>query len=359
MIIILIFAGIGFLLAGLISYFMIQFIVKSSLKVGLTTVDAHKSDKPIIAEPGGLSILLSFIFAFSFVILLIVSLEKLIPELNLNLSFTTIPEGLELSLKDNPLVKGLVAILAITIAGLIGLIDDIFGITLKWRHKILLGFLPALPLMIFGVGNPTFDLPFLGIITLPIIYPFVIIPLATNFAFNSYNMVAGYNGLEAGMGIISFSSIFIVMIFFTSTIDPLVIILCGTILGSLLMFFIYNKYPAKILMGDVGTLMIGTALVVALVIGNIERLALGIFFLYVLNFMLFFVYRLTRQTQKLADIEVKKDKKVVLRPPCPYTVYWILPYYRNTTERENVFFLFMLQIIFCALAIGFFVISTT
>lgn len=351
MLIAIIFSVLGFILAGMITYLFIPFIIKSSEKVGLITVDAHKPDKPNIAEPGGLVILISFIFSFSFVILIIVALEQIISPLIL---------GFELNITTNNifLAEVLAGLLAITIAGLIGFIDDVFGIVLKWRHKILLGFLPAIPLMIIGVGEPTLDLPFLGPTSLPILYPFLIIPLATNFTFNSFNMVAGFNGLETGLGIISFSSIFLTILLFTTSINPLVLILSGTMLGTLLVFYSSNKFPAKILIGDVGTLTIGTALFVTLILGNIERLALGIFLLYFINFGLFFIYKFTGQTQKLAEIEVKIDKKVVLKPSNPYTVYWILPYYRETTEKGNVYFLFLVQGIFCVLAIVFFVIST-
>ncbi|MHA2363335.1 MAG: hypothetical protein ACXAC7_05220 [Candidatus Hodarchaeales archaeon] len=359
----LIFSLLGFLLAGFLCYLIIPFIIKSALNTGMTTIDAHKPNKPVIAEPGGLALLLSFVFAFSVVITIVVAIESLLdPSLSIDPEIydmvSSIDPNFGFNQIDSPLADLLGGLLAIVLAGLIGFVDDVFGINLKWRHKILLGFLPALPLIILKVGNPLVDVPFIGATPMPFIYPFLVIPLATNFAFNSYNMFAGYNGLETGMGIVSFATIFIVVTFFTVEIDPAIMLLSGTMLGALVVFFLFNKYPAKILIGDVGTLMIGTGLIVTIILGNIERLALGIFFLYFINFILFFKYRETGQTQKLADIK-EENGRIILQPPCPYTVYWILPYYRKITEKENVIFLIALQSLICFLTIIWFVISTS
>jgi UDP-N-acetylglucosamine--dolichyl-phosphate N-acetylglucosaminephosphotransferase len=65
----------------------------------------------------------------------------------------------------------------------------------------------ALPMMVINSGQSTMNLPIVGPMDLGILYPLLIVPLGIVGASNAYNMVAGYNGLEAGMGIIILSAL--------------------------------------------------------------------------------------------------------------------------------------------------------
>ena len=154
------------------------------------------------------------------------------------------------------------------------------------------------------------------------------------------------------MGIVSFVTVFMAS-FYVS--DARIMIFSATMIGALVVMFWYNKFPAKTLIGDTGTLMMGTALIVSIILANMERLAVGIFFLYLMNFLLFFVYLKTKQTKKLAEIHVADNGEVYLRPPCPYTVYWFFPFYRNLTEKQNVYLLIGLQVVFCFLGLLLFI----
>lgn len=333
----------GFSLGLLLCYLLMPFVMRSAKEAQMVTTDAHKPGKPEITEPGGLGALLAFIGSFSFIILVSVvfyyimldpTFYGLVPYLK-DKNFKTVITGFYTA-KD--VLLGV--LLSVVIAGLLGFLDDIFGITFKWRHKILLGFLPAIPLMILKVGTPSATIPFLGVFTFGLWYGLIIVPLETNFGFNSVNMLAGYNGLETGMGIVSFITVFLAALWVDNYI---IMVFTATIIGTLTVLFYFNKYPAKTLIGDSGTLFMGTALIVSIIVANMERLAIFVFLLYFLNFVLFFVYLKTKQTKKLADIKEAPDGKVYLKPPCPYAVYWILPYYKNITEKENVYILIGVQ----------------
>ncbi len=302
---------------------------KASLDRGITTIDAHKKDKPIIAEAGGLAPLLAFIFT---VLLLIFAWAYLIELDIFPFSQASIEEPLE------PLLAGM---LSVVIAGFIGFLDDVFKI--KWREKVLLGFLPAIPLMALEVGNSTVDLGPFGVLDLTFgglnLYSLVIIPLAINFAFNSFNMLAGLNGLEAGNGLISLVAILGISIIVD---DPVVALFTSSLIGGFLVLLKFNWYPAKILIGDTGTLTLGTGIIVALILGNMDRLAIGAFGLHFLNFVLFLFYLRTNQTAKLATIDDEQN----IVAPCPYTAYWIFPYYfKNIKERTNVVILLIIHTI--------------
>ncbi|MFX1251512.1 MAG: hypothetical protein ACFFCZ_07875 [Promethearchaeota archaeon] len=332
----------AFILSGAIVYVVVPGIIKSCKKHGLMTTDVHKPDKPEIAEPGGIAILIAFIFS----ILLIVLFQSIV---DLLLKYSPLDLILNPSVVTDTVTVNhvlLAAVLSVVIAGLIGFIDDVFKI--RWRTKIILGFLPALPLMVLQVGKTTIYIPIIGSVPFGILYPLFIVPLAVNFAFNSYNMLAGMNGMETGLGIISLATILI-----ATLLPPLlksehvnldVIIFVACLLGALVVFLRFNWTPAKILIGDSGTLTIGTAIYVALVIGNMEWLAVGIFAIYLLNFILFVVYVLTKQKAKLATV----DEQGKIIAPCPYTMYWILPYYlKGMTEKQNVLALYGVQIVMC------------
>ncbi|MFX0014285.1 MAG: hypothetical protein ACFFB2_07325 [Promethearchaeota archaeon] len=317
---ILVTAILALIISAIITRLLIPWVITSSLKQGITTVDAHKPNSPTIAEPGGMAPLLGFIFT----ILIIVFIWENI----------TLDSQIEIF---DPLLAGL---LSVVIAGLIGFLDDVFKI--RWRDKILLGFLPAIPLMALKVGTSRINLGF-GIIDFDIgyinLYSLIIIPLVVNFAFNSFNMLAGFNGLEAGNGTIS-----LVIILFIALVvgDPIVTLFVTALLGGFLILLMYNWYPAKVLIGDSGTLTLGTGIIVALIIGNMDRLAVGLFGLHFVNFVLFLLYIYTNQTAKIATV----DEKGNIIAPCPYTVYWILPYFlKEIGERKNVIIILLIHTI--------------
>jgi UDP-N-acetylglucosamine--dolichyl-phosphate N-acetylglucosaminephosphotransferase len=315
-------AVLALLISVIITQFVIPWVMKVSLTRGITTVDVHKKNCPTIPEPGGLAPLLGFIFT---ILIIIFFFEYL----NVN------SQGFE------PLLAG---VLSVVIAGLIGFLDDVFKI--RWRDKILLGFLPAIPLMALKVGTSTINVWIIGEIDLTIslpyignlsLYSLIFIPLAVNFAFNSFNMLAGFNGLEAGNGVISLAIILLLTLIVDNTVVSL---FAASLLGCYLVLLKYNWYPAKILIGDTGTLTLGTGIVVALIIANMDRLAIGLFGLHFINFLLFFLYLKTGQTAKIASID--EDGNIIA--PCPYTVYWFLPYFlKNIGERKNVLILLVIH----------------
>lgn len=338
---IVITAILAIIISVIITLILIPWVINSCLKQGITTVDAHKPNNPKIAEAGGLAPLLGFIFT----ILIIVFIWENIPWENI------MPQTQ--SEIFQPLLAGL---LSVVIAGFIGFLDDVFEI--QWRDKILLGFLPAIPLMALKVGTSRINfgftiidfgnlinLPYIGYINL---YSLIIIPLMVNFAFNSFNMLAGFNGLEAGNGTISLAIILIAALFVG---DAIVTLFVTSLLGGFLILLFYNWYPAKVLIGNSGTLTLGTGIVVALIIGNMERLAVGLFGLHFINFLLFFIYLFTHQTEKIATV----DDKGNIVAPCPYAAYWFFPYFlKNIGERKNVIILLLIHTI---IAVSILIIS--
>jgi len=93
--------------------------------------------------------------------------------------------------------------------------------------------------------------------------------------------LAGYNGLEAGQGIILLSSLAIVA-FFTGSSWLSVIALC--MVFSLVAFLIFNFCPAKVFPGDSLTYSIGGMIAILAILGNFEKIAIFFFIPYIIEF---------------------------------------------------------------------------
>ncbi len=225
---------------------------------GLTGKDMHKLDKREVAEAGGISILGGFILG----VFLYIAINTFYFQDQTNV----LP------------ILGLLGVLFF--ASLIGIVDDLLGwkrgLTKKVRIFMLV--FAAVPLMILNVGQSTI----MGI-NFGIFFPLVLVPLGVVGATSTFNFLAGYNGLETGQGIIMLLGLSIVT-FLTNQAWLSVIALC--MVASLIAFYTFNKYPAKIFPGDMMTYSIGALIACIAILGNIEKIALFFFIPYILEFIL-------------------------------------------------------------------------
>ena len=81
---------------------------------------------------------------------------------------------------------------------------------------------------------------------------------------NATNLIDGLDGLAVGMSAISSATLMVVSLM-VSDVNVTVILAC--LLGSCLGFYPYNRNPAKIFMGDVGSQLLGFVLSVTSLIG--------------------------------------------------------------------------------------------
>lgn len=75
---------------------------------------------------------------------------------------------------------------------------------------------------------------------------------------NAVNITDGLDGLAATQMITSFSALGLIA--YITEADINIILFCASFIGAILSFLWFNAYPAKIFMGDVGSLSIGSAL---------------------------------------------------------------------------------------------------
>lgn len=225
--------------------------------------DMNKYSKPLVAELGGVIVFLGF----SFGVLVAIFLSTYLKVFSLDLSIL------------------LAGFLTIALIAFVGVIDDIIGWKKgirQWQHA-LFPIIAALPLMAIAAGQTTMNIPLIGSIDFGIFYALIIIPIGVTGASNAFNMLAGFNGLEAGQGIILTGTLTIIALLngeITATILGLAMI------GALLGFLIFNYFPAKIFGGDSLTLMVGANLAVMSILGNMETIGVMIMSLFFIEFII-------------------------------------------------------------------------
>jgi UDP-N-acetylmuramyl pentapeptide phosphotransferase/UDP-N-acetylglucosamine-1-phosphate transferase len=96
---------------------------------------------------------------------------------------------------------------------------------------------------------------FLGIYEMPEMFSLLLTYFAVIVIINSFNLIDGIDGLAGSLGVMSLS-LFGAYFFFVGI--PAYSILAFSLAGSLVAFLIFNFQPAKIFMGDTGSLLIGT-----------------------------------------------------------------------------------------------------
>jgi UDP-N-acetylglucosamine--dolichyl-phosphate N-acetylglucosaminephosphotransferase len=320
---------LGFLVSLVTVLLFMPSVIRALKQKGSTGIDVHKPDKPEVPKGGG------FIFLFALVFGLLVVL-----------GFTTF---------QNQTVESvgiLAALVSILMAGMIGFLDD--NLDFQNRTKIALPLVSTIPMMALSVGTPTMTIPFIGTVNFGIFYALVIVPLMMTFMIDATNMYGGMNGLEAGLSVINASGLvaYVLLAHLISgqELSGSVLeasIVAAALLGASLGFFVFNRYPAKVLPGDVGRLPMGSAIAAALILGNMDRLAIMMYIPFGVNFLLYLVYRVYVKRKNIEWVKFASPQEDgSLEVVGPFTVYWVLPhFFKGVTEKKNVTILLLLQAI--------------
>ena len=212
---------------------------------GMVGRDVNKSTKHEVPELGGIAALFGFTISLS----IIVGVQKIVGDI-----------------AEPPY---LAAISVFFIAAMVGLIDDISNIA--QRVKVVgVGF-AALPLMLVHLGT---EVPFpfghsIALVgTLYFVYWLLLVPAGVTGVANAMNMSAGYNGLESGQ-IAIISTAMLVILLVRGSPEHSVIIMAALV-GAAIGLYAFNRYPAKVFIGDIGTLGMGAALAAGIILGHIE-----------------------------------------------------------------------------------------
>ncbi len=246
----------------------------------------------------------------------------------------------------------------ILVLALIGLVDDLLGWRhggLSWKLRLVFALVASIPLVVIKAGTSAMILPFLGAVDFGVFYALVLIPLGVAGVTTVYNFLAGFNGLESGQGILVLS--FLSYVAYATGSSWLALIgLC--MVAALLVFFLYNKSPAKVFPGDIMTYAIGALIVGMAILGNFERIAAVVFVPYLIEMVLKVRGKIKLKTGKFPHSFGIPDKDGNLKMPYKkiyglthFSIWFLHKFKKGVTEKDVVYFLFIIQIIF--IFIGF------
>lgn len=229
-------------------------------------------------------------------------------------------EGPEAHLKKagTPTMGGTIILLAMTIAylrfaprdsletyillvaclgyGFVGFLDDYIKIVFKRslgltaRQKLFgqLFFAVIVCVLLYKLDHSTqLVIPFLNYslqLSWWLYVPFVIL-FMLGFS-NAVNFTDGLDGLLAGTSAIAFGAIAIIAMIYT---NPEVAFFSVSLIGAVLGFLVFNAHPAKVFMGDTGSLGIGGALAATAILTHTELLLViigGVFVIEILSVVL-------------------------------------------------------------------------
>ena len=305
----------SFSLSFLVTYFLTPWIINSAKENNLTGIDLHKPDKPLVPKLGGL--------AFFFGILSALILAGIFPFL------------------EERKLLGL--ILASTLGVIIGLVDDI--LTLEKRTLVLSTLFAGLPISIYKIGSPyIYATPFGPISLDP--YFWFLVPFVFAYYCNSVNIYAGFNGLEAGLGFITSTSLGVCAIIYGSYESAFLLF---SLSGALLAFLKYNWYPAKIFPGNSGTYLIGSVFAATIIAGTLKTVGLIATFPYFINFILRLKDRLRWTVGEMNDEGLIYSDKIC--------ALWAVFIRKPTKEKNIVLKCLILQLLFGGLAISYAILN--
>ncbi len=320
----------------LISFILVLILVpgwiRSAGKFRLTGRDVHKRDRRSVAEAGGVIVILGALVGMFYYI----GIKTFVQHSN----------GFMIYL--------LAAVCSILIALLLGLVDDL----LEWRkglrqwQKIALSILIPIPLMVVNSGHHVMNIPFLGSVDFGILYSLVIVPIGIVGASNGFNMLAGHNGLEAGMGALILSTLGLIA-WLSGNGWAAVIALC--IAASLIAFLVFNFHPSSIFPGDSMTYPVGASIAIVAILADIEKFAVILFIPYFIEFLLKsrgrFVHDWTLEVLKDNSLKNKYRRWYSL----PHAAAYIIRKAKKKAfEHEIVLSIWAFQGVFAAFAIAYY-----
>ncbi len=218
----LLYVALAILVAFLISFAATPVVIGIAKKI--KAIDVPKDNRRIHKKPipliGGLAIFYGFLISV--------------------LCFCVIDEA----------VIGIV--LGALLIVITGIIDDKYSLPAK--VKLLMQIVAAVIVIAFGVEMRYFENPFtneyvtLGWLSIPITIIWIV------GVTNAVNLTDGLDGLAAGISTIASLSL-LILILFTDNIN--LAIMTAALAGAAFGFLPYNFNPAKIFMGDTGSMFLG------------------------------------------------------------------------------------------------------
>jgi UDP-GlcNAc:undecaprenyl-phosphate GlcNAc-1-phosphate transferase len=246
---------LAFLVAALMSFLCSPLAQKVAEKIGAIDVpkDNRRMHKKPIPRLGGLAIFIGFfistmVFTFNFI-----------------------------SLPIYGILLGAMVMIAL------GMADDVLA--LKASRKLIFQLVAIAMPILCGVRIERFPNIFgnTPYVELPIVLSYAVTVIWLLAILNAVNIIDGLDGLACGVSsIMTISSLVILILLEASQVAVIAAALAGACIG----FLPYNFNPAKMFMGDTGSMFIGYSLACLSIIGLFKAHAIVAFFVPVLLYLL-------------------------------------------------------------------------
>jgi UDP-N-acetylglucosamine--dolichyl-phosphate N-acetylglucosaminephosphotransferase len=305
----------------IVSFVCLPVIMRRMRGLGIVGHDAHKKDRPLVPEMGGIAILIGLSVSLLVGIIIIPTKSDLL------VSFWG----------------------TVVIAGIIGAIDDLKPLNAKVKPFLTL--FACIPILLMRTYTPSIVFPIIGGTRLTMVYPFLI-PIVMAVTSNAVNMMDPFNGVMAG------SCSIITLTLLVSAIvlgGGDAIFLCISLLGVLLAFYYYNRYPSRVFSGDVGSLSVGAALGAISLLGRLEVVAVVAFMPQIMNafYGLSTIGRLYERREVARPTKLLEDGRMMARPDpkAPLTLARFILARGPLHEKDVVTIFMVLSIISGTLAV--------
>jgi UDP-GlcNAc:undecaprenyl-phosphate GlcNAc-1-phosphate transferase len=148
-------------------------------------------------------------------------------------------------------IPQIVFFFSIAVLFALGIMDDLKDLSAKYKFIVQIAL--AILIAVSGIRIVSFEGMF-GIYELPLSAQYTITVLAIVGITNAFNLIDGIDGLAGGIG---FMSLVTLGIFLTMNGDINTALIAFALAGGMLAFLYFNFNPARIFMGDTGSLILG------------------------------------------------------------------------------------------------------
>lgn len=289
------------------------YLIRKLTKRGLVVKDYYKKAETMVPTGGGIAIMLAALFSMS-----------------INSMFYKFDAA------------NYVALNVIMLFGIFGILDDMIDIGRP--AKLVLMYYCSYPLMQYAAGSAVL-FPIIGSIDFGLFYSQLIVPTFVLVAANLVNMHSGFNGMSSGLSAMVLISLIIKALMIGDINNVTAII---AITGATLGLHLYERYPSRIFWGNIGSLTVGSAIGVMIVMKGFIFSGFIMLLPHTINFLMYVYWRIKKYPQ--AKFGRERDDGTI-EVPNNLTLKWVLPYYMNVTERQATYAMYAVTAVFCIIGI--------